>query len=124
MKQKYNLAFFLFLLISLGVLPCGNCAEDYLNLQVSTKILRGKITQIGRMKSEITVNGSDEQGKPLDMTFKISENTRVAKNGVLMSFTSVMQGYEVVVEYYDNPKAEKPYVAKRIDLVTEEKGGY
>ncbi|MDD5653646.1 MAG: hypothetical protein PHT31_05770 [Candidatus Omnitrophica bacterium] len=126
MKKITSLSAAVLLLVSLGIaVPFAESAEDYLNLQVYTRIIRGKITQINRLKSEITINGSDEQGKPQEMTFRISENTRVVKNGVIVSFTSVMQGYEVVVEYYANPKAEQPYLAQRINLAAAEEGsGY
>ncbi|MDD4900163.1 MAG: hypothetical protein PHG68_06230 [Candidatus Omnitrophica bacterium] len=126
MKKITSLSAAVLLLVSLGIaVPFAESAEDYLNLQVYTRIIRGKITQINRLKSEITINGSDEQGRPQEMTFRISENTRVVKNGVIVSFTSVMQGYEVVVEYYANPKAEQPYLAQRINLAAAEEGsGY
>ncbi len=123
MKGKNNLAVFLLLLVFLGtVFSFSHAQDDYLNLQVTTKVFRGKITEINRIKSEISISGTDEQGKPQEMIFRISEKTRFLKNKVYVSFSSIMQGYEVAVDYYDNPKVNKPFEIKTITLLQEGAG--
>ncbi|MDD5594789.1 MAG: hypothetical protein PHY94_00935 [Candidatus Omnitrophica bacterium] len=123
MRGKNNLAFFLLLLVFSGAgLSFGHAQDEYLNLQVVSKVFRGKITEINRLKSEISISGTDEQGKPKEMTFRISEKTRFLKNKVYVSFSSIMQGYEVVVDYYDNPKVSAPFEIKTITLLQEGPG--
>ena len=123
MMGKNNLAVCLLSLVFLGgVLSFGYAQEDFLNLQVPTKVFRGKIIDINRIKSEISISGTDEQGSLKEMTLRISEKTRFLKNKVYVSFSSIMQGYEVVVDYYDNPKVNRPFEIKTITLLQEGPG--
>jgi hypothetical protein len=90
--------------------------EDLLNLQVPAKIAKGKIVDIDRMSSKITIKAASEGKEAQDMTFAITWKTKIIKDRVYVSLTSLMTGNEVVIEYYDNPKAPQPPEAKSIEL--------
>lgn len=113
------------ILLSGETLFLGYCAEEFKDVDVPTKIVRGKVTYVNKIQSKITVK---EEGKEQEITFAVTERTRFLKNNVrdsysdltsdvYISFTDIMEGDEIIVEYFDNPKISGHLAARSVELL-------
>lgn len=105
----------------------GYCAEEYKALDIYTKVVKGKVMKISQLDSKITVR---ENTTEKEISFAITERTKVLKKNVRVSFSEmtgdvyvslsdIMLGDQVIVEYYDNPKVSGPLAAKSIELIKQ-----
>jgi len=117
MRRSYIIAFLIVLFFA-GYFSLGYSKEDFLNLQVHTKIVKGKVVYIDQVSSKITIKvkqGKEEE----ELSFAITEKTKVIRNEVYVSFADILKGDEVIIEYYDNPKLSGPYIANYIELIVQ-----
>lgn len=124
-KVGFVAVILLSILFSGVVLISGFCAEEFKDIDVPTKIVRGKVTYVNKIQSKITVK---EEGKGQEITFAVTERTRFLKNNVrdsysdltsdvYISFTDIMEGDEIIVEYFDNPKISGHLAARSVELL-------
>jgi hypothetical protein len=104
-----------------GLAPLtGHCGKpkSYGDLGVPMKTVKGTVTDVGLVDSKFTVRFKNLKGEDEEISFLISEKTKFLKNKVyLHSFTNLMVGDQVIVEYHDDPEIVGTLIADNIEFI-------
>jgi len=78
--------------------------------------ISGKVTYVDFVVSTVTIKFMQANGKSDEITFSVTQHTKINKGDLRLSLDNISQGDEVNVQYYDDPMSFTSLRAVQINL--------
>lgn len=88
----------------------------YQQVELDPAYLNGRVSYVDFVGSTITIKFTQPDGGSDELTFSITQHTRINKDDLMLSISDLKEGDEVIVQYYDDPMSFTALKAARINI--------
>jgi len=116
MGKRLPFVLFLFLIILFNLSLNSFCFSEQRSLMAEDGYISGKVIYVDFVASTVTIKFIQENGKSDEITFSVTQHTKINKGDLRLSLDNISQGDEVNVQYYDDPMSFTSLRAVQINL--------
>ncbi|MFA5310707.1 MAG: hypothetical protein WC355_00075 [Candidatus Omnitrophota bacterium] len=101
---------------ALFLFSCFTECFGYRQVEFDPAYLNGRVSCVDFVGSTVTIKFTHPDGGSDELSFSITQHTRINKDDLMFSISDLKEGDEVVVQYYDDPMSFTALKAARINI--------